>query len=228
MNNTLNKNAHIIFNKLDMSKERKVILYIAQSLDGYIAKENGDVDWLVGEGKEEVLDCGYDEFLSGIDTVIMGRKTYEQVINELSPKVWPYEGKNSYVFTKSKIDEEALLEESLRDKSDDIIFVNEEFGKLYSKTKTYNEDIKFVNENVVKFIEEIKKEKGEDIWLIGGCEFIDNLMKKDLIDEYIITTIPVILGKGIPLFKEGNPEIKLKLNNVKTFDGMIMSEYSRR
>lgn len=211
-----------------MSKEKRVILYIAQSLDGYIAKENGDVNWLVGEGKEEGIDNGYEEFLSGIDTVIMGRKTYEQIVNELSPEVWPYEGKKSYIFTKNKIDEEALIEESLRDKSDDIIFVNEDFGKLYSKTKTYNDDIKFINEDAANFIKKIKKEEGKDIWIVGGCEFIDTLMKKDIIDKYIITTIPVILGKGIPLFKDYNPEIKLKLDNVKIFDGMIMSEYSRR
>lgn len=211
-----------------MSNERKVILYIAQSLDGYIAKVNGDVSWLIGEGEEIVDDYGYENFLEQIDTVVMGRKTYEQVVNELSPEKWPYEGKESYIFTKSKIDEEALLEDSLREKSKDIIFVNEELNNSYNKEKDYDSSIKFTNEDIVKFIENIKSKEGKNIWIVGGCEFIDNLMKKNLIDEYIITTIPVLLGIGIPLFKNNNPEVKLKLEDVKTFDGMIMSSYSRR
>lgn len=211
-----------------MNNERKVILYIAQSLDGYIAKVNGDVSWLIGEGEEIVEDYGYENFLEQIDTVVMGRKTYEQVINELSPEKWPYEGKESYIFTKSKIDEEALIEDSLREKSKDIIFVNEELNHFYNKEKDYNSSIKFTNEDIVKFIENIKRNEGKNIWIVGGCEFIDNLMKKNLIDEYIITTIPILLGRGIPLFKNNNPEVKLKLEDVKTFDGIIMSSYSRR
>lgn len=211
-----------------MKNERKVILYIAQSLDGYIARENGMVDWLSGEGKEENEDFGYEEFLSGIDTVIMGRRTYEQIINDLSPDKWPYEGKKSYVFTKNRIDEELLLEENLRDKSCEIIFVNNNFGELYNKTQSYSDEITFINQNVGDFIRNIKKEDGRNIWIVGGARLLDNLMKEDLVDEYIISTIPVILGDGIRLFNDNNLEIKLKLNSVKSLDGIIISEYERR
>lgn len=211
-----------------MKNERKVILYIAQSLDGYIARENGMVDWLSGEGKEENVDFGYEDFLSGIDTVIMGRRTYEQIINDLSPDKWPYEGKKSYVFTKNRIDEELLLEENLRDTSSEIIFVNKNFGELYNKTQNYSDEITFINQNVGDFIRNIKKEDGRNIWIVGGARLVDNLMKEDLVDEYIISTIPVILGDGIRLFNDKNLEIKLKLNSVKSLDGIIISEYERR
>ena len=60
--------------------ERKVVLYIATSLDGYIARSNGDVEWLKGDGSDPNADNGYLEFLNTIDTVIMGNTTYEQIM----------------------------------------------------------------------------------------------------------------------------------------------------
>ena len=72
---------------------RKVVLFIASSLDGYIARQNGDIDWLFTD-----QNYGYTNFLDSIDTVFMGRKTYEQV---LTFGEYPYQEKNSYVFTKN-------------------------------------------------------------------------------------------------------------------------------
>ena len=72
---------------------RKCVLYIAASCDGYIARENGDVDWLRGEG-----DYGYEAFLTGIDTIIMGNKTYQQVRGF---GTWPYDGLRTIVYSRS-------------------------------------------------------------------------------------------------------------------------------
>jgi len=72
---------------------RKIILYIASSLDGYIARENGEIDWLFDPSD---TDYGYTELMNSIDTVLMGRKTYEQV---LTFGEYPYLDKKSYVFT---------------------------------------------------------------------------------------------------------------------------------
>lgn len=79
---------------------RKVILFIATSIDGYIADKQGGVDWLPTDttsNSEE--DNTYETFYQAVDTVIMGRTTYDQVVNELSPEHYPYEGKASYVLT---------------------------------------------------------------------------------------------------------------------------------
>ncbi|WP_278321672.1 dihydrofolate reductase family protein [Clostridium massiliamazoniense] len=65
-----------------MENERKVVLYIAQSLDGYIARGNGDIDWLEGDGSEPDSDFGYNDFYESIDTIIIGRNTYEQIIQD--------------------------------------------------------------------------------------------------------------------------------------------------
>lgn len=175
---------------------RDIILYIATSLDGYIAKNDGSVDWLLGESSNLNIDNGYNEFYSSIDTVVMGRTTYEQVINELSPDIWVYEGKKCYVATSVK--------------------------------RQSNEKVEFVSEDITKFIKGLKSQEGKDIWLVGGGKLIDQFIKKDLIDKYIITIIPTILGYGIPLFIGENPEIKLKLIETKTIDGMVEITYIKR
>ncbi len=78
---------------------RKVVLYIAMSLDGYIADKFGGVGWLAGDGSDPE-NCGsYPEFSATVDTVILGYKTYHQIVTELSPDSWPYQGMQSYVLT---------------------------------------------------------------------------------------------------------------------------------
>lgn len=175
---------------------RNMILYIATSLDGYIARRNGAVDWLSGHGDEDNPDNGYDEFYNTIDTVVMGRTTYEQLIHELSPVVWIYEGKKCYVATTRK------------DLSD--------------------HRVEFIADNITEFVEDLKKQPGKDIWLLGGSQLVDQFIKQNLIDKYVITIIPTILGDGISLFKQENPEIKLRLIETKNTDGMMELCYVKR
>lgn len=77
---------------------RKVSLFIAMSLDGYIARSDGGVDWLSGQGDDENNDS-YTEFIKNIDTILMGWNTYNQIISELSPKKWVYNDFTTYVIT---------------------------------------------------------------------------------------------------------------------------------
>lgn len=78
---------------------RKVMLFIAMSLDGYIADNNGKVDWLGGQGDGDGGFDPYEEFIKGVDTVIMGYNTYNQIVTELSPGEWVYSGLKCYVLT---------------------------------------------------------------------------------------------------------------------------------
>lgn len=81
-----------------MSMQRKLVFYGAISVDGYIARENHSLDWLMGtEGEEEI---GYSEFYQTVDTILMGRKTYDQILI-YAPDKFPYEGKQCYVFSRS-------------------------------------------------------------------------------------------------------------------------------
>ena len=176
--------------------KRKVILYISQSLDGFIADNKGSVDWIIGNNKNYISDYGYENFIKNIDTVVLGANTYKQIKNELSPDKWVYENLQSYVFTNEKIK--------------DI------------------ENIKYVNMNIEKLINKLKQEKGKNIWICGGANLVNQCVKANLIDEYQITTVPVILGNGVRLFEENNKKINLEFKEIKEENGLIMGIYTKR
>ncbi len=108
---------------------RKVVLYIAQSLDGYVADANGGVEWLGGDGSDSKNLGGYDDFIKEVDTVILGYKTYDQIVNELSPETWPYTGKKSYVFTRKIIKNQPEIFFTDKDPKDVILELKTEEGK---------------------------------------------------------------------------------------------------
>lgn len=103
---------------------KSVTLFIAVSLDGYIADMKGNVDWLHGEDPSADDMCSYQEFIRGIDTVILGRNTYHQIVTELSPKEWPYRNLKSYVLTHQTLTSDETIE-----------FVHEDVCKLLEKLK---------------------------------------------------------------------------------------------
>lgn len=79
---------------------RKVRLYIAISIDGKIAKPDGSINWLDKSPNPEKSDFGYGEFISTVDAVLMGNKTYQEILGFDIP--YPYVGMESYVFTRNK------------------------------------------------------------------------------------------------------------------------------
>lgn len=83
---------------------RKVILYIAMSLDGCIADKNGGVSWLGGDGSDPENPGSYPSFIDQVDTVILGYTTYRQIVTELSPDQWMYAGKQTYVITHNQLE----------------------------------------------------------------------------------------------------------------------------
>lgn len=83
---------------------KKVILYIAVSLDGYIADSRGGVDWIKGQGEAKELEDTFTPFFDTVDTVVMGRRTFDQIVTELSPDQWPYTGATTYVLTHHEED----------------------------------------------------------------------------------------------------------------------------
>lgn len=178
---------------------RKVILYIAMSLDGYIADQNGNVDWLNEYDSDEDVEGtdSYSLFLDKVDTVIIGYNTYHQIVTQLSPEQWVYKGLKSYVITHNKI--------------------------------LSNSEIVFVNNSPSNLIKNLKKESGKDIWICGGASIIKQLMQEDLIDRYYISVIPIILGNGIKLFDEIDNEIKLDLvQTIRSNSGIVELVYEHR
>jgi dihydrofolate reductase len=176
---------------------RKICLFIATSLDGYIARNSGEIDWLFTD-----QDYGYSEFFAQIDTVIMGRKTYEQV---LSFGEYPYAGKQSFVFSKTLQGKSSLAKEA-------------------SAKQCY---VEFVGANLVDFITTLRQSDGRDIWLVGGSEIVHFFMQNNFVDELIISIHPIVLGSGIPLFSHDlHFETLLELKQVKAFDsGLVQIAY---
>jgi dihydrofolate reductase len=169
-----------------MAKKRNIILFIATSLDGYIARKDGGIDWLFTD-----QDYGYEQFYSRIDTVIMGRKTYEDV---LTFGEFPYKGKECYVFSKTN-----------------------------QKNNPY---VEFIHEDVLEFITKLIQQEGKDIWLVGGAGLIESFIRHNLIDEFIISIHPILLGDGIPLFLQNEYETKLTIKNCNVFDtGLVQLHY---
>lgn len=174
---------------------RKVILYIAVSLDGYIADRDGNIDWLGGQDEGDETDYGYEEFIKGVDTILMGKNTYRQVSTELSPQVWPYPGRKTYVFTHQQEQDRP--------------------------------EIQFTGEEPQELVRRLKAGSGKNIWVCGGSDLANQLMAADIIDEFHLTIMPVILGGGLPLFARNHPRLKLKVEQVQEINGVIDIVYSK-
>lgn len=175
---------------------RILSLYIATSLDGYIAKPNDDLSFLKLVEKEGE-DYGYAEFTSTVDTIILGRKTYDWVLKEIGASHYDNGERNVYVITRTE--------------RPDV-----------GKTKFYTGDL-------TELVRQLKSENGKNIYCDGGAEIVNELLKNDLIDEFIISVVPVLVGNGIRLFKDGRPEQQLELVNTKTFDtGLTQLHYRRK
>ena len=173
-----------------MMGNRKLVLYIATSLDGYIATEDDSLEWLFnieGEG-----DNGYSEFYSTVDTILIGRRTHDWIIEQEKGN-FPYKNKKCYVFSKS------------------------ESGK--------NENVEFINQDVVEFTNKIKRLDGGNIWLVGGGNLLHSFIKERLVDEFIITIAPTLIGHGIELFKKNDFELELKLKNIRRFNQFVELHY---
>lgn len=188
---------------------RDLVYYIASTLDGYIAHENGSFDGFIWDE-----EYGADIFASfpetfpahlrgdvaspvdnkWFDTVLMGRKTYEVGISEGITN--PYPTLNQYVFSRS-------LQESP------------------------DERVNLINKNAVETVKSLKQEPGKAIWLCGGSELASTLLEAYLIDRIIVKLNPVVFGSGIPLFSNGIKQTTLKLTDSKVYNsGHILLYYT--
>jgi len=173
---------------------RKVILYIAASLDGYIAAPDDDLNFL-SLVQVEGEDYGYSEFMKTVDTVIMGRKTFDWVAKQINQL--PHPDLDCYVITHNK--------------RPDI-----------GKTKFYSGSLK-------ELIENLKSTPGKNIFCDGGAEIVNELLSEELIDEIIISFIPILLGDGIRLFKDGRQDQLLTLVSEKRYEsGLLQVRYVLR
>jgi dihydrofolate reductase len=165
-------------------------VFIAVSLDGYIARLDGSIDWLT-ERASHAGDTGYDEFLASIDTVVLGRNTYETA---LTFDAWPYDGKHVEV-----------LSTTLAPDTDERVLVHRTLDGL---------------------VETLNDRGAQRVYTDGGT-VIQTFLRAGLLNELTITTAPVLLGAGIPLFANLSAEVPLTHNATRTLKaGFTQSDYT--
>ena len=170
---------------------RKLILYIAMSLDGFIAKPDNDLSWL-NIVEKEGEDYGYSNFCNTVDTIIIGRKTYDKVVSMGFDN--PHPDKTTYIISKT--------------------------------AKPSNGNLIYYSDDIKRLVTKFKSKSGKNIYCDGGAEIANLLLKENLLDEIIISVIPIILGNGIRLFKTNNTENKLNLVQSKSFKkGLVQLHY---
>jgi dihydrofolate reductase len=172
---------------------RKLIYAVAASLDGYLARRDGAIDWLpVSRAKE---DDGRAKFIAGVDTLVIGRKSYEQM---LSRGPWTFGTRACYVRSRRWTGQ--------RD-------VHAEFTAL----------------GAAALLRRIRRRPGRNIWLVGGGESAHGFLAAGLVDEFVVTFVPVLLGEGLPLFLPHPAETKLVLRGTRIIsDGLVQLRYTVR
>ena len=173
----------------------KAFVYIGTSLDGFIARTNGDIEWLVQYANEEAIQA-YEEFISKIDAVVIGRGTFDKVLTFPS---WPYEKK---VFVLS--------------------------STLKNLPATVENKAILLSLSPPDTLKKLSEEGYTNVYIDGGL-VIQNFLKADLIDELIISKVPVIIGSGIPLFADVKQDLLFR--HVKTevqSNELVRSYYKRK
>lgn len=172
--------------------KRKLVLYISCSLDGYIAGPNDDLSFL-NRMQLEGEDYGYQAFVDAIDTVIVGRRTYDWVVNQGYD--FPHTNKECYIITSQ-----------IRAKEGNLTFYQGDLKELVQRLKSSNSP--------------------KHIFCDGGAQVVHQLLAAQLIDEIILSVVPVLLGAGTRLFNDGRPQQLLELLSSKSFEsGLVQHHY---
>ncbi len=173
----------------------KVSVFMAKSLDGYIARPDGDVAWLhAGDPLPDGDDAGYAAFFTSVDVLVMGRGSFEKV---LTFEPWSYGTKPVVVMSRTLTDVPEALRDTVR-----------------------------VDDAAPRDLLDSLAQRGfKHVYLDGG-RVIQSFLREGLVDEMTLTTIPILIGKGIPLFGDIGRDVRLKHLRTHTWDnGMVQTTY---
>lgn len=176
-------------------RPRKIIAYLATSADGYIARPDGGVEWL--DRPRPAGNYGMEKFFRSIDTILLGRKTYDVALRLTGGKGIG-SGKNvkNYVFSRRP-------------------------------PKSHTPDVEFVRGPIARFATRLRASPGKDVWMMGGGGLIGSFLDAGEIDELVIHVIPTIIGKGVPLVAPRHRLVPLRLLSSRRFsDGVVRLHYA--
>ena len=161
--------------------------YMACSANGYIADAEGGIGFL---DAFDGVDFGYDAYFASIDSLIMGRATFDQVRGFDLP--WPYGGKPCHVMTST-------------DLSGPAQGASRWTGGLADYAATM---------------------RGKTAWVVGGARLQADFIAAGLLDRLTLFIIPVLLGRGLPLFPQDGAAVSLVLSETQTYDrGVVRLDY---
>ena len=181
----------------------KTQYYCAASLDGYIAEADDTLDWLLAYqgsfngANVEPAAGSYERFYEDVGALIMGSVTYEFIL--ALGRGWPYEGKPTWVLSSRKL----------------------------PTPEGEGVDVRIVNARVPELHEEMIAAAGErNLWVVGGGNVASQFADEGLLDEVLVTVVPVVLGDGKPLFDRPVPGGPMQLTGTRCFDsGMVELRY---
>ena len=184
----------------------KTQYYCAASLDGYIAEADDTLDWLTGyQGSfsgpnVEPMAGSYDRFYADVGALVMGSVTYEFVLN--LGRGWPYEGKPTWVLSSREL----------------------------PRPGSEGADAHVVEAKVPELYDELIAAAGErNLWVVGGGNVASQFTDEGLLDELLVTVVPVVLGEGKRLFDRPVPGGPMQLTGTRCFDsGMVQLRYELR
>lgn len=180
-----------------MTARRKIIVYIATSADGYIARLDGDVTWL--NRRPRTVDYGMRAFYPTIDTILLGRKTYDWALD-----YYKKEGRKGGMFDTKR--------------------TNYVFSRRPPKRAAPG--VEFVSEPVKAFAQRLHTTPGKHIWMMGGAELIASFLDAGEIDEFDIHVIPTLIGEGIPLVAPRHRDVPLRLRSARKYpDSVVRLRY---
>jgi dihydrofolate reductase len=178
----------------DNISQRRIILDLAVTLDGFIEGKNGEVDWCIMDA-----EMGFTHFLNQIDTIFYGRKSYD---------LW-----GKYMPKPDDSDSEKEMW--------DIVHSKQKY--VFSRTLNGNDpNVVFINDQIHDEVTKLKNKPGKDIWLYGGSSLITTFIQLGLVDEYRLSVHPVILGEGKPLFMDMKQRMNLKLIDTRAFSSGVV------
>lgn len=169
-------------------------VFVGVSLDGFLARPNGDLDWLMGEGGGG--EHGYNEFIAGIDAIVMGRKTFEKV---LTFDKWYYGDKRVVVLSRHPVD--------------------------LASARARGGVVEQMAGPPAEIVSTLAASGARHLYVDGGIT-IQEFLRAGLIQRLIISRLPVLIGQGIPLFGTLPRDIRLRHVATRTYPGgMVQSEY---
>ncbi len=183
--------------------DSRVTIHMAASLDGFIARKDGRVDWLETSDEfesGESLDPGFVEaFLKTIDCYVMGSRTYETALNfEAKGLGWAYGDKPTFVLTSRDL----------------------------PRTR---DTVEFYSGDLSQFVNERLRPSFRSIWFVGGGAVIADCLRRGLADEIRYSILPVLIGDGIPFFEKLDRDVVLHLAEVKAYmTGIVELRYEVR